>query len=90
VLKPAALIREAYGKNCKSWCQVGRTPIFYFLSLLLSGGVLVVPLFLFMRSVHLLMCDPAPDLWRSETLEYTLSEGEQGHAKSPKDLYRRV
>ena len=34
--------------------------------------------------------DPAPDLWRSEILGYTLSEGEQGHAKSPKDLYSRV
>jgi AcrR family transcriptional regulator len=28
--------------------------------------------------------DPAPDLWRSETLEYPLSEGEQGHAKVQK------
>jgi hypothetical protein len=34
--------------------------------------------------------DPAPDLWRRETLGYTLSEGEQGHAKSAKNLYTRV
>ncbi len=34
--------------------------------------------------------DLAPNLWRSETLGYTLSEGEQGHAKSSKDLYTRI
>jgi hypothetical protein len=31
--------------------------------------------------------DLAPNLWRSETLGYTFSEGEQGHAKSAKDLH---
>ena len=34
--------------------------------------------------------DPAPELWRGETLGYTLSEGEQDHAKSSKDVYTRV
>ena len=34
--------------------------------------------------------DLPPDLWRSETLGYTISEGEQGHAKNPKDLYCRI
>ena len=35
-------------------------------------------------------CGFSPDLWRSESLGYTLSEGEQGHAKSSKDLHSRV